>query len=265
MKMSYLLHATKRRHKNPFKRVLIVLCVVIVLGYIAKDLIISTFVLAGNAINSVVTFIMPSGLRSKSELVEENNILRQKVVELTAFSADRDVLADENRNLKFLLGRKDGSTSTKQIPKSKNILGVIKEGPANTPFDTFIVDVGTENGVAIDDKVLYGNLIIGKVVDVGDLFAKIELFSSPGNTFSGTIQGTKIKVDAKGLGGGMFEVLVPEGVPTKVGDGLVLSSISTKVFGIVKSIEDRQSEGFKRLLFTLPVNPNQISNVLIEK
>lgn len=262
--MSYLLHV-KKRNRNPFKKILLILLVCFILGYLARSFIVNVLVGVGGGIKSVVTFIIPSGLRSDSALVTENNSLREEVVKLTALNVDRNVLSDENINLKFLLGRKEGASSTKSSTKSKNILATIKQSPAETPFDTFIIDAGIDNGVVIGDKVYYGNLIIGKVIDVGNDFAKVELFSSPGNTFLGTIQSTKMKVDAKGLGGGMFEVLVPEGATVKVGDAFVFPSISTKVFGVVKSIEDKQSEGFRRLLFTLPVNPNQISNILIEK
>ncbi len=263
--MSYLLHATKRRNRNPLKKIVIVLFLSLVLGIVARNVIINTVVYMGNGVGGVLSFFIPGGLRTNHEILQENNSLREQLMSLTAQNIDRNILADENANLKFLLGRRDGSTSTKTIQKSKSILAIIKSGPAETPFDTFIVDVGSVNGVAIGDKVYYGNLIIGKVVDVGDMFAKIELFSSPGNVFSGVMSGSKIKIDAKGVGGGVFEVLVPQGVTVKLGDALVLPSISTKIFGVIKSIEDKQDEGFKRLLFTLPINPSQITSVLIEK
>jgi cell shape-determining protein MreC len=261
--MSYLLHVRKK-NRNGFKKILLILLFCLILGYFARGFIVRSVVSISLGLKSVISFIVPSGFRSDDTVIALNDALRAEVLRLTGENADRNVLADENANLKFELGRQNNSTTTKTSKKTKSILAIIKEKPAETPFDTFIVDVGAEEGVAVGDNVYYGNLIIGKVVEVGSLFAKVGLFSSPGNTFSGTVSESKIKLDAKGLGGGMFESLVPQGVNVKIGDALILPSISSKVFGIIQSIEERQSEGFKRLLFTLPVNPNQISNVIIE-
>ncbi len=260
--MSYLLHA-KKRNRNPIKKIFIILLFCLVLGYFARGFVVRSVVGVSLTLKSIISFIVPSGFRSDSAVVAENDSLRAEVVRLTSMNADRNVLADENANLKFELGRKDNSISTASS-KTKSILAIIKDRPAQTPFDTFIVDVGVEQGVTFGDSVYYGNLIIGKVVEVGDAFSKVELFSSPQNQFSGTMVESKIKFEAEGLGGGMFESFVPQGVDVEIGDALVLPSISSKVFGIVQSIEDRPTEGFKRLLFTLPVNPNHISSVLIE-
>lgn len=261
--MSHLLHA-KKRNRNPIKKILIILLFCLVLGYFARGFVVRSIAGVGSTFKSTISFIVPSGFRSDNIVIKENDSLRAEVVRLTSLNADRNVLADENANLKFELGRKDNSISTTASPKTKSILAIIKDRPAQTPFDTFIVDVGVEQGVTFGDSVYYGNLIIGKVVEVGDAFSKVELFSSPQNQFSGTMVESKIKFEAKGLGGGMFESFVPQGVDVEIGDALVLPSISSKVFGIVQSIEDRPTEGFKRLLFTLPVNPNHISSVLIE-
>ncbi len=257
--MSYL-STVKKRRRNPLKKIFFILVICLILGFFAKDIIVRTITSVSLGFKGVIAFVVPSGFRSEANIIEENENLRSAVLKLTAENADRNVLYEENQNLKYELGR--GATSTNT---AKGILAIIKQSPGETPFDTFLIDAGTEEGVAIDDNVSYGNLVIGKIIDVGNSFAKAKLFSSPGNIFSGSILGTDIKVEAKGLGGGMFEALVPESAIVKEGDALILPSIQSKVFGLILKIENKESEGFKRLLFTLPVNPNQIYSVIVTK
>lgn len=259
--MSYLLHAKKRR-KNPIKKILLVLVLCLIAGFFAKGLIVKSITGLAWTFERVVAFILPGGFRTNNEIVAENEKLRNTVVELTALNADRNVLKEENTSLKMELGRRTGSTTAKFTPE---VFAIIKERPGDTPFDTFILDTGTDEGVVVEDSVFYGNLVIGKIVEVGSNYAKAQLFSSPGNIFSGIVSGTDIKIDAKGIGGGMFESFVPESTPVEVGDALILPSITSKVFGLIQEIEIRKEEGFKRLLFTLPVNPNQIYSVTISK
>ncbi|MDB5204120.1 MAG: hypothetical protein JWP09_148 [Candidatus Taylorbacteria bacterium] len=262
--MSYLLHATKKRNRHPFRKLLIVLVCCLILGFFAREFISQTALATGLWFKSVLNVVVPSGLRTDAELLSENERLQGEVVRLTAENADRGVLDVENQNLKFELGRKENASTTKSAAK-KGILAIVRSKPAETPFDTFMLDAGMDSGVVIGDNVYYGNLVIGTIVDVGAAFSKAELFSSPGKEFAGTVTAAKLKIDVKGLGGGLFESLVPEGAQIKIGDAIVLPSIKSKVFAVVSQIEDKQAEGFKRLLFTLPVNPNQLSEVTISK
>lgn len=257
MKMSYLSQNRKRK-RNPLRKIITVFVVCVIVGFLFRGVIVSTMVGTGSAISSIVSFLIPGGLRSNSEIIKENETLREKVMLLTALNADRNALESENVNLKFELGRK---------PKAGDgvgeILGIVKSRPSNSPFDTFVVDVGSRDGVTADAYVYYGSLVIGKVIDVNTSTSKVQLFSSPGNIFQGVLVSENINIDARGLGGGSFEALVPSGVAVEVGDTLVLPSITTKVFGVVAAIENKEEEGFKRILFSLPVNLNQINQVLI--
>jgi cell shape-determining protein MreC len=117
----------------------------------------------------------------------------------------------------------------------------------------------------LNDKVIYGSLVIGNIVEVGDGYSKAKLFSSPGNVFSGTLGEDDIKVEVKGIGGGGFYALVPIGSKSEVGDALIMPNISSKVYGVVQRVEELTAEGFKKLYFVMPINPNQIREVLIER
>ncbi len=253
--MNYRLQ-TRKKNRNPLPKILAIIIICLILGFLARGLIIKTFVYTGGAFNNVISFFIPNGFRSGNSIKEENDWLRQEVLRLTAENADRTVLKSENTNLKFLMNRK-------VVEGGKEVLGVIISKPSTTPYDTFIIDVGQEAEIIVGNKVIYGSLIIGEVTEVGNKFSKVKLFSSFGNVFSGTLGEDNLKAEVKGFGGGSFESLVPIGANVKEGDALVMPQISSKVYGVVQKIEELTAEGFKRLFFVMPINLNQINEVLV--
>lgn len=255
--MNYRLQ-TRKKSRNPIPKIAIIIVICLILGFFARGLIVRTFVGTSGVLNSVLSFIMPNGFRSDSLIKEENDMLRQEVLRLTSENADRMVLKNENDGLKFLLNRdvkKDGVKGT---------LAVVLSKPATTPYDTFILDAGSKLGVEVNDNVTFGSLIIGSITEVGTSFSKAKLFSSFGNVFSGTLGKDNLKIEVKGLGGGTFESLVPIGASVEVGDALVIPQIESRVYGVVQKIEELSDEGFKKLFFVMPVNLNQINDVIIQ-
>lgn len=254
--MNYLLQS-KRKSRNPIKKILIILLVCIVVKLTFSDFISNSFVFVGNSLKSTLEFLIPSGLRSNNEILSQNESLRNELANLQAEVVDRQVLKLENENIKTMLGRDAKSIN------NNSILATIIKGPRETPNDTFVLDVGRDLGVSIGDNVMFGNLAIGTIVDVGDDYSNVRLYSSPQSLFNGVLVKDNIKIEAKGIGGGQFQASVPIGSTASVGDTFILPSISPKVFGVVKEVIELPAEGFKTLLFTLPVNISQISHVLI--
>jgi cell shape-determining protein MreC len=228
------------------------ICIIsIIIILFARSFVVRTISDIGNAIDQALYGILPQGFKSARDLALDNRNLTDQLTLLKAEDADRNVLANENERLKTGFGRGD---------KEKIVYSsVIKRAP-ESPYDTFILDAGSELGVAKDDTVVVGSIVIGKIEDVGVGFARAKLLSSPGNTFDGMLGGN-VAIQAKGLGGGAFEAVIPLGTDANIGDALILPSISSKIFGLVQKIEEKPAEGFKRLLFALPINPNQVGNV----
>lgn len=244
---------TKGRRWGQFTIVLL-LCITI--GYFASRKLALPLSQVGHYVDELLYSLLPQGFRKSADLAKENETLRQQILILSAENADRKMLFAENAELKLGLGR---------VLDSKPVHATILKKPPVSPYDTFVLDVGTNNGVTSGDTVAFGNLVIGEIIDVGTSYSKARLFSSPGNVFQGTIGEENISIEAKGIGGGAFEALVPIGANVEEGNTLILPSISPKVFGYVERTEDLTDEGFKKIFFTLPINLNQIGAVSIVK
>lgn len=252
--MSYLSHARVRRKKG--SRLLLGVIVLCLAGYFISKTLVLPLNRAGYFVNNFVYSIMPQGFRKSADIARENEALRQQILQLVAENADRKVLQAENSELKFGLGRAE---------EVEQVHATILRKPPVSPYDTFVLDVGEDHRVESGDTVVFGNLAIGVVIETGANYSKAKLFSSPGNIFHGTIGKESISIEARGIGGGAFEALVPIGSNITEGDPLILPSISPKVFGFVERTEDLTEEGFKKIFFTLPINPNQINTVNILK
>lgn len=205
----------------------------------------------GSALDAGISSILPAGIRSARSLGAENQELRKRLDILTAESADREMLRIENEELKTLLGRGN---------EEKIVYAAVIKRPPDSPYDTFILDAGSELGIKSGDTVVFGSVVVGEIIEAGRGFSKAELFSSSGNSFQGVL-GSDVAIEAKGLGGGAFEALLPLGAEVFSGEPVVLPSISSRIFGSVQKIEEKREAGFKRILFAMPVNPNQIDAV----
>lgn len=252
MKMSY----RSRTRERPWGQFVVVLLICLTIGYFISSKLVLPLSRAGHYTNELLYSLLPQGFRKSADLAKENDVLKQQILVLLAENADRKVLLAENVELKLGLGR---------VIDGKMIHATILKKPPMSPYDTFVLDAGTDIGVVRGDRIAFGNLVIGEIIEVDASYSKARLYSSPGNVFQGTIGEENITIEAKGIGGGAFEALVPIGANVEEGNTLILPSISPKVFGYVERTEDLTDEGFKKIFFTLPLNPNQLSAVSIIK
>lgn len=250
MKTNYHLHAKRRSHTGA--KILFVIALCLILGYFARGILAYPLSVLGYYVNNAIGFIIPPGFRGTAALSKENESLREKIVLLSAENADRNVLAAENMTLKAGFGR---------VSDEKIVYAIVLKKPPFSPFDTFILDAGAKQGIAVGNTVVVRSLAIGTIVEVGDTYSKAELFSSPGKIFDGRLSSEGITLQATGEGGGVFQAMLPIGTPVSEGDTLVLPAITSKVFGIVEKVEDLPIEGFKKVLFSLPINPAEVDSV----
>ena len=102
-------------------------------------------------------------------------------------------LQTENDYLRYLLG--------KSPENSEMILAGVIERPPRTPFDSIILDIGSDQGVLEGDVVFSdGVYAIGIVSSVSNYTSTVTLFSSAGQKIDGfidsPIEGIKDKTDA---------------------------------------------------------------------
>ncbi len=186
------------------------------------------------------------GFISKKSILIENKRLREDAVIASVKLLDRNLLFEENIELKELLGRE---------VTEQTVFATVLTKPNRSLYDTIIIDVGKNAGVIEGDMVLYGGtIVIGKIIEVLKGSSKVLLISSPGEEIDVVVGGNNIETMAYGRGGGVFELELPRDTKVVIGDVVAVPGIVSRILGTVEHIETKPSNPFKTILFKGPVN-----------
>jgi len=258
-----------RQQYKTRKKILVGLLLVVIVGglFLLADITSVSESFSGSVLQTILPFwqgenfltekagLFLSFLKSKKTLIEENKSLASRVNALEIQLLSKHAIAEENNDLKELLGR---SVS------SRGILGVVISKPNRSPYDTLLLDIGGEVGVAVGDKVFaHEEVAIGRIEAVYADMSRVKLFSSPGEEIEVMIGSEHVGAIAHGRGGGNFEVSLPRGVDVAEGDVISVPSISSEVLGVVEKIRAEPSDSFQTILFKNPVNMNELRFVLV--
>jgi rod shape-determining protein MreC len=204
---------------------------------------------AGDA--SYLVHTKASIFKQNENLLNENKDLRLKMV-------DYEILKTENSELKEMFNR--------GIVAKDFILANILTKPNYSPYDTLIIDIGSNVQIKVNDKV-YSNAVIpiGEVTAVYDDTALVTLYSNPGNVTAAMLDGTNTSIELVGRGGGNFETTIPTDLQFVKGGIVYLPDISTEVVAIIEDVISRPTDPAKKLLLSSPVNVQNIKWVFVKK
>jgi cell shape-determining protein MreC len=171
--------------------------------------------------------------------------LESQLASTTAALADRDALYQQNVQLKQLLGRSTLSHTT---------LGAVLERPPGIPYDTLIIDIGKNKGVAEGALVFAGGpSAVGTISDVYDTTSRVSLFSAPGESYQATLEdGTPVTLSGEGAGSMSGEV--PAGTTVTTGESVILPGALSAFLGSVSYIQEESGASFETIYVQLPVN-----------
>lgn len=178
----------------------------------------------------------------------------------TILALDRQLLYEENQHLKLRLGRTPENT--------RSILAAVLLRPPGTPYDTLMLDVGRQDGVAVGDLVFAGgSVVVGTISEVYAGASRATLFSAPGKTHNALIfaEGGSIPVSLEGQGAGSFIGRIPQGMPVAAGQAVIFPNINPVLVASVSYIESREGESFQTVYMALPVNPFTLRFVEVRK
>lgn len=179
------------------------------------------------------TATVPVFVRSRIELLDQIRSLQEDIASHQGVDNMLTYVTKENEELRSLL----------HASGSPRILAGVIARPPYTPYDTIILDQGTDNGIVEYAPVFQGNgHAIGYVRQVFLHTAFVTLFSSPGVESTVYIYGPNIFSTAYGEGGGVIHLSVPQGVVIQKGDVVVLPSHDTGVIGAIDEIQSVPSE-----------------------
>ncbi len=197
-------------------------------------------------------------VRTKASVFAENTALQQENADLKASMVDYQILKTENTQLKELMGR---------LPTTSSFtLGNILTKPNRSPYDTIIIDIGSNAGIKEGDQV-FANAItpIGVVSKLYATTSLVVLYSTPGQTTDATLDGSNATVELVGRGGGDFEMSVPIDLSFEAGTNVVLPGASPQIIAIVEQVISKPTDPQKKVLLRSPINVQSLKWVQVRK
>lgn len=193
---------------------------------------------------------------------DEVSNLKEKIAELESEISSLKLLEKENQELKNLFSRPEDV--------KKYILAAVVSRPPQSPYDVFVIDAGSKDGVEQGMTVTaFSNILLGYVTDIFPKTSKVKLISFPGEETSVMIESvsaeTKISAMSMGRGGGNMEIKIPSSIEIHSGDFIKTPGTYPLVLGTVEKIETNLSDPFQKILFRLPINLQELQWVMIEK
>ncbi len=246
MKMTYLLQTNRKKRSSAFFiKPLLVAVVAVFLVFIFKMSLVSLGVQTSRPFALVKESGIGLWFSSRQTLINEIVLLKEQNQKLLL---TREVSSEEE----VVLG-----TTT-----SKYIKGSVLVSMGGTPFDT--IKIKTSEITSVGKKVKVEDVYIGEVSDVSGMVAFIKLYSTPGKSLKGFFGDKNIPVEAEGLGGGAFLILIPKGMVALVGDTFLLGE-DKHLIAVAQRVVESPEETFIFVEAALPLNPFEIKEVSIER
>jgi cell shape-determining protein MreC len=238
------------------------------------------FVAVRNTLSNGITAIFAQ-LESKASLEASNTALIKQNTFFNLVVEERDYYQNQDAHLETILGEIASSSNAKLASAGGSLIaaGIISK-PGFSPYDSMVIAAGTNEGIQAGDIVLADTATtIGSVSSVSADTATVVAFSSPGQTTNVLIGSSSVEVAANGLGGGTLEVHLPRTTDVSVGDIVTLAATPVAhshtpaknplntlgdIIGRVSVATATPAEPFQDVLFTSPVNINELSTVLIK-
>lgn len=266
MMMIYLKPSSKRWQKKMLSRgvlILLALIILLVLNVYPPDFLRRPFSNLATPFwqirdwggNLLKTISAP--FADKNKLLEENASLKAELERKNLTLVALEDLVVENQEFKELGGR--------QLDQAF-VLAAILNRPPISPYDTFIIDAGSEDGIIVGDIVLIEkNSAIGEISSVAKNSSLVSLYSTPDRETLVAVGLERVEAPARGRGGGNFGLRLPKGVPVEINDVIILPNINHRLLGLISKIETSPNDPFQTILFSLPVNLNNLRFVMVVK
>jgi len=195
---------------------------------------------------------------SRGVLEQKITTLENEQIRLRCIVADKEVLQTENNDLKTQL--------LLPIRKNNSMLAEIISRPDQTPYDILLLDGGLNTGrFAINQLVIIENIALGRVMELGERYTKVKLFSSYGNELPVIIGKKSLPAVAVGVGGGNFTMTLPRDLAVLEGDSISAPLLGDFVLGNVGKIIKDENNPSQKIIFKLPVNIYELRFVQVLK
>lgn len=189
----------------------------------------------------------------KGALIEERNRLEADAAALYAKNA---ALEAQVADLTRLLGKR-----TEAGPGV--LAGVLSRSPVS-PYDTLILDQGTEAGVAVGDRVLGpGGLPLGTIESVAKHSARALLYSTPARETESWVGESRIPLTLIGEGAGAMSAIVAREAGVVEGDQVYVPGPGAVPLGVVVAVGSDPSSPRSRVDIRPLANPFSVTWVTV--
>lgn len=136
-----------------------------------------------------------------------------------------------------------------------NVLASILTYPPQTPYDIIIIDAGSNDFVALGNKVsMTEGPILGLVSEVFPRSAKVRLFTTSGEKTNAVLERNEIPVILEGVGGGNFRISLPRNIDVEKGDRILSRDLSSRLLAVVGDVSAKSTDSFKEIIAKSPAN-----------
>lgn len=201
-------------------------------------------------------------------VLQENQELKAKVDELTVQNTQLQQDKYELNNLRELYKLDEQYSGYEKVGAR-----IIARDSGNW-FHSFIIDKGSDDGLTIDMNVIAGGGLVGRIVDIGANWAKVNAIINDNSNVSGmTLASSDILMVTGSLelmedGVIGFEQLIDSAGSVQIGDKIVTSTISDKylptiLIGYITEISQDSNNITKSGKITPAVDFEHLEEVLV--
>ena len=209
-----------------------------------------------------------SRLENITRLQEEKRALQEQVAQLTTENTN---LQQDRYELDQLRSLYELDAQYEQY--SKTGARIIAKDTGSW-FHSFVIDKGTSDGLALDMNVIAGSGLVGRIVDIGPEWARVQSVIADNSSVSGMVLSTAdnliVDGDLELYDRGMirFSKLVDNAGRVSVGEKIVTSNVSDKylpgiLIGYITDIEADASSLTKSGYLTPVVDFEHLETVLV--
>lgn len=184
-----------------------------------------------------------------------------------ALSAANERLLEENaalgaENRTLLEKVKDLTGETGERPNG--ILAGVLMRPPQSAYDTYVIDAGSDDGIAVGMGVFgTSGIPLGVVSGVTADFARISLFSKAGTHINAWAGEERVPLVLKGEGGGTFSAKVSRASALKEGDAVFMAGPGAIAAGVIARLDGSASDPAVSVLVRPVINPFSVAWVSV--
>jgi rod shape-determining protein MreC len=207
-------------------------------------------------------------LTSITQLLDENERLKQQVDELTIANTNLEQEKYELTELRNLY-----ALDAQYEDYNKTGARIIAKDAGNW-YHSFVIDKGSDDGIQVDMNVIAGGGLVGRIIDVGPDWAKVQSIIADNASVSGMVLSSSDNLIVTGdleqyrQGYITFSKLVDDADKVSIGDKIVTSNISDKylpgiLIGYISTLDDDSNNLTKSGKLTLAVDFEHMNEVLV--